>query len=170
MFAVCSATQKRKGKTMMDGLAELYQELILDHNARPRNFGALPDATHSAEGLNPLCGDQITIYMTVAQGVLTHVAFTGQGCAISKASASLMTDQLMGKTLAEAQALFGAFHTLLAGSDEEQMQDDASLGKLLAFSGVRVFPMRVKCATLAWHTLQSALKNPATAAPITKEE
>lgn len=153
----------------MDGLADLYQELILDHNARPRNFGPLEGATHLAEGFNPLCGDQITIYIAVDAGCIKKVAFTGKGCAISKASASLMTDQLMGKTLTEAQTLFGAFHTLLAGTDADQAEDVSALGKLLAFSGVRAFPMRVKCATLAWHTLQSALKNPASTTAVTTE-
>lgn len=156
----------------MDGLLDLYQELILDHNARPHNFRELAGATHVAQGVNPLCGDKINIYLTVADDVIADVAFTGAGCAISKASASLMTDQLMGKSLAAAQVLFRAFRTLLAGTDADQAEDDGSLGKLLAFSGVRAFPMRVKCATLAWHTLQAALKNPAAAqapTPVTTE-
>jgi nitrogen fixation NifU-like protein len=151
----------------MDGLSELYQELILDHNARPRNFGPLPAATHHAEGYNPVCGDQITVHMAIDGGIIRKVAFEGKGCAISKASASLMTDQLAGKSLDDAQQLFDIFHQLLAGSDGVPPNDELQLGKLLAFSGVRAFPMRVKCATLAWHTLQAALKNPT--APITTE-
>jgi nitrogen fixation NifU-like protein len=146
---------------MMDGLADLYQELILDHNARPRNFGPLADATHQAQGHNPLCGDQITIHLALRNGTIEHVRFEGQGCAISKASASLMTDALRGKPVAEAQTLFQAFHALLAGDDDAAASNAEELGKLWAFSGVRGFPMRVKCATLAWHTWQAALKSPA---------
>lgn len=156
----------------MHELADLYQELILDHNARPHNFRELAGATHLAQGVNPLCGDKINIFLTVTEGSITDVAFTGSGCAISKASASLMTDQLMGKSLESAQTLFSAFRTLLAGTDAEQADADPGLGKLMAFSGVRAFPMRVKCATLAWHTLQAALKNPAVSAdvvPVTTE-
>lgn len=147
---------------MMDGLQDLYQELILDHNARPRNFGPLDGATHNAEGYNPTCGDQITVHMVVVEGTITKLSFEGQGCAISKASASLMTEKLSGLPLADAQGIFGAFHTLLAGAQDptDLSSVDERLGKLLAFSGVRAFPMRVKCATLAWHTLQAALKNP----------
>jgi len=153
----------------MDGLSDLYQELILDHNARPRNFGPLPAATHNAEGYNPVCGDQITVHMAIEGDVIQKVAFEGKGCAISKASASLMTDQLAGKSLDDAQKLFQIFHALLAGSEAVPQEDEPQLGKLLAFSGVRAFPMRVKCATLAWHTLQAALKNPSTTAHITTE-
>lgn len=151
----------------MDGLSDLYQELILDHNARPRNFGPLPGATHQAEGYNPVCGDQFTVHLVIADDVITQVAFEGKGCAISKASASLMTDQLRGKSLDHAQRLFGAFHALLAGAEDTPPEGGAPLGKLLAFSGVRAFPMRVKCATLAWHTLQAAFKNPSAPVQIT---
>lgn len=143
----------------MDGLQDLYQELILDHNARPRNFGPLAEATHHAEGYNPTCGDQITVHMVVEGDVIQKLCFEGKGCAISKASASLMTEKLQGLGLADAQGVFGAFHTLLAGAQDADSASDDRLGKLLAFSGVRAFPMRVKCATLAWHTLQAALKN-----------
>jgi nitrogen fixation NifU-like protein len=152
----------------MDGLADLYQELILDHNARPRNFGPLPGATHQAEGYNPVCGDQFTVHLAITDDVITKVMFEGKGCAISKASASLMTDNLRGKTLGDAQKLFGAFHALLAGDEGGDAEAQGSLGKLLAFSGVRAFPMRVKCATLAWHTLQAAFKNPSAPVQITE--
>lgn len=149
----------------MDALADLYQQLIMDHNARPRNFGPLPEATHAADGHNPLCGDQVHVAVQLQDGTLTDVRFEGQGCAISKASASLMTDRLRGLSREDAEAVFDAFHTLVAGSDEKQAAlDDALLGKLLAFSGVRGYPMRVKCATLAWHTLHTALKTPAATA------
>ncbi len=153
----------------MDGLSELYQELILDHNARPRNFGPLAEATHNAEGFNPTCGDQITVHLSVNAGVIEKVAFEGKGCAISKASASLMTEKLQGQKLDDAQLMFGAFHALLAGAENEGADNDPRLGKLLAFSGVRAFPMRVKCATLAWHTLQAALKNSAARVEITHD-
>ena len=139
----------------MDDLGDLYQELILDHNARPHNFGSLAHATHQADGYNPLCGDQFTIFLQVHDNTIADVRFSGKGCAISKASASLMTDQLKGKTMAEAQGLFERFHALVAGDG-----DSANLGKLAAFAGVREFPMRVKCATLAWHTLRAAMEHP----------
>lgn len=155
----------------MEGLMELYQELILDHNARPRNFGPLDGATHNAEGFNPTCGDQITVHMQIDGDVITGIAFEGQGCAISKASASLMTEKLSGQKLHDAQELFAAFHTLLTQDADGVTHTDANprLGKLLAFSGVRAFPMRVKCATLAWHTLQAALKNSQTRVEITAD-
>ena len=139
----------------MSDLSELYQELILDHNARPRNFGALEQATHHADGYNPLCGDQLSINLIIdADERIADVRFSGKGCAISKASASLMTVALKGKSRAEAQALFEHFHSLVTGHDAP---DDASLGKLTALAGVRDYPMRVKCATLAWHTLRAAM-------------
>ncbi len=137
----------------MSDLRQLYQELILDHNKKPRNFRKLDGAHRSAEGFNPLCGDKITLYVRIADGVVEDIAFQGSGCAISTASASLMTAALKGKTLAEAEALFQNFHRLLTG----QTADTAQLGKLAVFSGVNEFPVRVKCATLAWHTLRAAL-------------
>lgn len=154
----------------MSELAELYQELILDHNARPRNFGALSEASHRAEGVNPLCGDHVTVYLRLQGDTIDAVQFDGQGCAISKASASLMTQSLRGKSLAEAERIFGAFHGMVtADPDEDDAEatheeaDEArlaSLGKLAALAGVRGFPMRVKCATLAWHTYNAAVTRP----------
>lgn len=137
---------------------ELYQSTILDHNKRPRNFRVPPAANREARGHNPLCGDQITVYLEVEDGAVKDVGFQGSGCAISKASASLMTDAVKGKSLAEAEELYGKFHDLLTGPPDVKA-DGAGLGKLAVFSGVREFPVRVKCATLAWHTLESALKN-----------
>lgn len=141
----------------MADLRELYQEVILDHNRAPRNFHAIPDADHSAVGRNPLCGDQLTVYLKLAEDRIADVAFEGKGCAISKASASLMTDALKGKTVAEAETLFGRFHDLLTGPPDVK-GDAKGLGKLAVFSGVREFPVRVKCATLCWHTFKSALE------------
>jgi nitrogen fixation NifU-like protein len=140
----------------MSDLTDLYQEVILDHNRRPRNFHALADASHSAEGYNPLCGDRLTLYLKVDGGVVTDVAFEGAGCAISKASASLMTDAVKGRTVAEAQALFERFHRMVTTPPEQPVED---LGKLSALAGVREFPVRVKCASLAWHTLRAAMAN-----------
>jgi len=140
---------------MSDELRDLYQEVILDHNRRPRNFGPLPDANRSAEGHNPLCGDRVTVQLRVKDDRVEGISFQGSGCAISTASASLMTEALQGKTVEEAHALFKGFHDLVVrgarGSDGED------LGKLAVFTGVREFPIRVKCATLAWHTLEAAL-------------
>ena len=139
----------------MPDLRDLYQEVILDHNRRPRNFGRLADANRSAEGFNPLCGDRLTLYLKLVDGVIESVRFEGTGCAISTASASLMTEALKGKSVAEAQALFKGVHALLTtghGADSA-----VPLGKLDVLSGVCEFPVRVKCATLAWHTLQAAL-------------
>src|SRR6476469_5499126 len=138
----------------MSDLSDLYQEVILDHNRRPRNFHALDDASHRAEGYNPLCGDRLTLYMKVDNGVVADVAFEGAGCAISKASASLMTDAVKGKSVAEVQALFDRFHRMVTTPPEEPVED---LGKLSALAGVREFPVRVKCASLAWHTLKAAM-------------
>ncbi len=140
----------------MSDLRELYQEVILDHNRRPRNFQKLDGANRAAEGYNPLCGDQITIYLRLEDGVVRDVSFQGSGCAISKASASMMTASVKGKTAAEAAALFGAFHTMVT-ADPGPAFDPLELGKLAAFSGVHEFPIRVKCATLPWHTLKAAL-------------
>ncbi len=138
------------------GLRELYQEVILDHNRRPRNFGALPSANHQAEGYNPLCGDKVTVFLDL-QGDrddlrIRDIAFQGAGCAISTASASIMTEALKGKTAEEARELFQGFQGLVTKGE-----DSEDLGKLAVFAGVREFPMRVKCATLAWHTLLAAL-------------
>jgi nitrogen fixation protein NifU and related proteins len=140
----------------MSDLSDLYQEVILDHNRRPRNFHALADASHTAEGYNPLCGDRLTLYVKVADGVVADVAFEGAGCAISKASASLMTDAVKGKSVAEARALFDRFHRMVTTPPEEPVED---MGKLSALAGVREFPVRVKCASLAWHTLKAAIAN-----------
>jgi nitrogen fixation NifU-like protein len=134
-------------------LQDLYQEVILDHNRRPRNFRALV-AGQKAEGFNPLCGDRITVYLTVDNGVITDVAFQGSGCAISKASASLMTESVKGKTVAEAQALFERFQQMITAPAEAPVDN---LGKLTVLAGVRQFPVRVKCASLAWHTLRAAV-------------
>ncbi len=140
----------------MSELSDLYQEVILDHNKKPRNFRKLEGANRRAEGFNPLCGDQITLYVRLEGGVIRDIAFEGSGCAIAKASASLMTSALKGKTETEAERLFGKFHELVT---ESRDADPAELGKLAVFSGVREFPARVKCASLAWHTLRSALAN-----------
>ena len=140
----------------MSGLDELYQEVILDHNKSPRNFRAMGDASRSAEGYNPLCGDQVTIYVKVDGGIIKDISFQGSGCAISKASASMMTSALKGKTEAEAKELFENVHNMLTG--ESNGQSTTRLGKLAILSGVCKFPARVKCASLAWHTVNAALK------------
>jgi nitrogen fixation protein NifU and related proteins len=139
----------------MSDLQELYQELIKDHSKKPRNFRALPDADRKLEGYNPLCGDRFTIYLKMKGDVVEDVSFQGAGCAISTSSASLMTQALKGKTRAEAETLFRGFHELLT-KDRPQV-DEEQLGKLMVFSGVRKFPVRVKCATLAWHTVNAML-------------
>src|SRR3954468_11279645 len=140
----------------MADLNDLYQEVILDHNRRPRNFHVLEDASHSAEGFNPLCGDRLTLYLKLAGGIVEDVSFEGGGCAISKASASMMTDAIKGRSVAEANALFERFHHMVTTPPEEPVED---LGKLSALAGVREFPVRVKCASLAWHTLKAAMVN-----------
>jgi len=140
----------------MSDLRDLYQELILDHNKRPRNFKKLEDANRSAEGYNPLCGDKVKIYARLEDGRVKDVSFEGSGCAISKASASVMTESLKGKTVAEVEALFKRFRDLVTG--KEAGAPEADLGKLVVFSGVCEFPTRVKCATLAWHALAAALQ------------
>lgn len=137
---------------------DLYQEVILDHNKRPRNFGALPDADRQAVGHNPLCGDQVVIYLKTANGVIEDIGFKGSGCAISTASASLMTELIKGKTLQEACRLFDCFHDLVTGKGSA----DCASGEmqiLEVFQGVSEFPVRVKCATLAWHTLRNAIND-----------
>lgn len=140
----------------MSDLRDLYQEVILDHNRHPRNFGTLEDATRTAEGYNPLCGDRLTLYLKLDGDRILDVRFTGQGCAISKASASLMTDSLKGRTLAEAEQLFQSFHDMVTAGPGGSA-DTSKLGKLAVLAGVAEFPARVKCASLAWHTLHAAL-------------
>ena len=139
----------------MSDLRELYQEVILDHNKRPRNLGVLPAANRTAEGYNPLCGDRLSVYVKIDGDVISEIRFQGSGCAISKASASLMTDGVRGKTIAEARRLFTQFHKMVTGDADPPPIDE--LGKLAVFAGVRDYPMRVKCATLAWHTLRAAV-------------
>ena len=137
-------------------IRELYQEVIMDHNRNPRNQHELPNATCQARGFNPLCGDKINVYLKLHEGIVTDISFVGCGCAISQASASLMTEALKGKTQAQALVLFEAFHQLLTTDQTDEAAQ--RLGKLAVFAGVREFPARVKCATLAWHTLDAALK------------
>jgi nitrogen fixation NifU-like protein len=137
---------------MSSELQDLYQEVILDHNKRPRNFRALEDG-RKAEGYNPLCGDRMTVYLRVDNEVIRDVTFQGAGCAISKASASLMTESVKGKTIAEAYELLERFHQMITAPPETPL---GNLGKLTVLAGVRQFPVRVKCASLAWHTLRAA--------------
>lgn len=141
----------------MSDLRELYQDVILDHHKKPRNFRKLEGANRKADGYNPLCGDKLTVYMQVEDGVVRDIGFVGSGCAISTASASMMTESLKGKTEAEADALFKRFHDLVTGKPHDAAQGP-ELGKLAVFSGVREYPVRVKCASLAWHTLHAALQ------------
>lgn len=145
----------------MNELQELYQQVILDHNKNPRNFGELPQCNHHAHGHNPLCGDQIEVFISMddASGLIADVKFKGAGCAISKASASIMTTLLKGKSIDEARNMFDAFHEVVT-SDPKSDPDVMNLGKLAVFCGVREFPARVKCASLAWHTMINALDNP----------
>jgi nitrogen fixation protein NifU and related proteins len=149
---------------MSTDLRDLYQEVILDHSKRPRNFHAMPQADRQAEGYNPLCGDRETVYLDLEGDVVKDVSFQGAGCAISTASASMMTESVKGKTRAEADALFARFHDLITGKGEAGVVE---LGKLAVFSGVREYPVRVKCATLPWHTLKAALDGEKT--PISTE-
>ncbi len=141
----------------MSELSDLYQEVVLDHGKRPRNFGALAGATHRAEGLNPLCGDHLTVYLSVEGGVVREARFEGNGCAISKASASVMTGIVKGKTAAQVDELFSRFH-LLVTEGPAAVGDPDALGKLAVFGGVHEYPTRVKCASLPWHTLRAALR------------
>ena len=142
----------------MDDLRELYQATILGHNKKPRNFRVLEDASHEADGHNPLCGDALTLYARVGEeGTLEEVTFQGSGCAISKASASLMTEHVRGKKLEDVQADFDRFHELVTSAPGDD-PETGDLGKLAVFAGVREYPMRVKCATLAWHALRAALE------------
>jgi nitrogen fixation protein NifU and related proteins len=140
----------------MPDLRELYQETILDHSRRPRNFRLIDDADRKAEGLNPLCGDRVTIFVRLEDGAMKDVSFQGSGCAISTASASMMTEKVKGKTAEEALSLFEGFHDLVTGKSDAA-GNGSELGKLQVFSGVSEFPIRVKCATLAWHALKAAL-------------
>ena len=139
----------------MSDLRDLYQEVIIDHSRRPRNFGPLAQHNHRAEGFNPLCGDKLTLYLKVSDGIIEDASFEGTGCAISTASASLMTEALKGKSEAQTEALFSAFHALVTGA--AKAPEAVPLGKLEVLSGVQEFPARIKCATLAWHTLHAAM-------------
>ncbi len=138
----------------MFGMDDLYQELVLEHKKHPRNQGDLDTATHHADGHNPLCGDELQLHLLIEDGVVKDVRFTGQGCAISTASASMMTEAIKGQAVEKIEALLSSYLEMVAG---EGPADKATLGKLVAFSGVRQYPNRVKCATLAWHTLKAAL-------------
>jgi len=146
-------------------LNDLYQEVILDHNRRPHNFRVIDPASAKQEGFNPLCGDRLTLYLTLDGDVIKDVAFQGSGCAISKASASLMTDAVKGKTVEEARSLFDRFHQMITSPPGSPLPE---LGKLSVLAGVRDFPTRVKCAGLAWHTLKAAVSEQA-AGPVTTE-
>ena len=141
----------------MTELSELYREVILDHNDSPRNFREIDSATQIAEGYNPLCGDRVVVYLQLNNDVIGDISFQGSGCAISKASASMMTVSLKGKTRTEAEDHFQRFHSMVTGAANEEIEPQETLGKLAAFSGIREFPARVKCANLAWHALHTAL-------------
>lgn len=149
----------------MAELRDMYQEVILEHAKSPRNFRALERATRKAEGFNPLCGDRCTVFIDASDGVIHDISFEGSGCAISRASASMMTQSIKGKTIQEAEKIFKAFHSLVTGQNRDENQAD--IGKLKVFRGVSGFPVRVKCATLAWHTLEAALHGDAE--PVTTE-
>ena len=140
----------------MSDLVELYQELVLDHNNRPRNKRVMEDASNTADGYNPLCGDQVSVFLKVEDGVIADVSFQGVGCAISQSSASMMTQNVKGKSVGEAQALFEGFHTMVT-RDPGADFDGSSLGELEALAGVCAFPNRIKCASLAWHTMAASL-------------
>lgn len=142
---------------MFEDLRDLYQEVIFDHNRNPRNFRVMADANRKVEGFNPLCGDRLTLYLKMDGDKITDASFQGSGCAISTASVSLMTEIIKDKTEAEAEALFKTFHEMTTGKDEDIQLE--AVGKLAVLAGVREYPARVKCATLAWHTLDAALKN-----------
>ncbi len=144
---------------MFEDLRDLYQEVIFDHNRNPRNFRVIDNADRKVEGFNPLCGDRLTLYLKMTGDVIDDASFQGSGCAISTASVSLMTEIIKGKTEAEAESLFKAFHEMTTGKTEDIQLE--AIGKLAVLAGVREYPARVKCATLAWHTLDAALKNQA---------
>ena len=148
----------------MSDLQELYQAIILDHNRRPKNYGTLEGATAHREGRNPSCGDEIVLELKVENDAIADVRFTSQGCAVSRASASIMTQAVKGKTRAEAHRLFAQFHDLVTGKLKPSAQEAKALGEMAAFSGVSRFPIRVKCASMAWHTLQAALRDGAESA------
>ncbi len=139
----------------MSDLKDLYQEVILDHNRRPRNCYAMDCPDRTADGHNPLCGDTVRVYLRIEDGIIREISFSGHGCAICTASSSLMTETVKGKPVAEVEELFEGFHQMLTGVAEEQ---GVELGKLRVFEGVREYPVRVKCATLAWHTLHAAME------------
>jgi nitrogen fixation NifU-like protein len=153
--AGCGDRQSAGGIRLISDLRDLYQETILDHNKRPRNFKKLENANRSADGYNPLCGDKVKVYLRVEDGRVKDLSFEGSGCAISKASASVMTESLKGKSVEEVETIFRRFRDLVMG----KAGDADDLGKLVVFSGVCEFPTRVKCATLAWHALQAALQD-----------
>jgi nitrogen fixation protein NifU and related proteins len=142
----------------MSELSELYQQVILDHNKKPRNFRKLESASHSAEGYNPLCGDHLTVYLNLEGDEVKEVSFEGSGCAISKAAASMMTQAVKGKSKEDVEHLFNEFHSMVTGELEKEVEE-TKLGNLKIFAGVRDFPVRVKCATLPWHTLHAAMNN-----------
>ena len=142
----------------MSELSELYQQVILDHNKKPRNFRKLENPDRTAEGYNPLCGDHLTIYVNLADDSVQEIAFEGSGCAISKAAASMMTQAVKGKSREQIEELFKEFHSMVTGELDEET-DENQLGNLKIFAGVREFPVRVKCATLPWHTMHAALHN-----------
>ena len=142
----------------MADLQELYQSIILDHNRRPKNYGALDGATCSAEGRNPLCGDEVKVELRIADDEIADVRFTASGCAVSRASASIMTQAVKGKSRADVELLFTQFHGLVTGQHKPDAKESRALGEMAAFSGVSKFPIRVKCASMPWHTLQAALR------------
>ena len=143
----------------MSDLQELYQSIILDHNRRPKNYGPLEEANHRAEGRNPSCGDEVRVELRVTDDRIEDVRFTAAGCAVSRAAASIMTQSVKGKTRAEVEQLFATFHELVTGKLRPSAQEARGLGELAAFSGVSRFPIRVKCASMPWHTLQAALRD-----------
>jgi nitrogen fixation NifU-like protein len=145
---------------MLDQIRDLYQEVVFDHNRNPRNFRVMDDATRKIDGFNPLCGDRITLYLKLRDGIIEDVSFQGQGCAISTASASIMTEVVRGLTEQQAHELFATFHRITTGQDDDVQLEE--LGKLAVLAGVRAYPARVKCATLAWHSLEAALADDAT--------
>lgn len=154
----------------MDDLRELYQSMILDHGRTPRNFEVLEHANCVQEGVNPVCGDRLTVYLEVNEGIIESVTFKGEGCAISMASASLMTQALKHQTIEHATRLFDAFHQLITAEGELSNQQEELLDKLIVLKGVCQYPMRVKCATLAWHALKGALSGQSKQEPVTTEE
>jgi nitrogen fixation NifU-like protein len=141
----------------MSELSELYQQVILDHNKKPRNFRRIENANRHADGHNPLCGDQLTVYLDFENGIVNDISFEGSGCAISKAAASMMTQAVKGKSVDEAEVLFDEFHRMVTGELDEEATPN-QLGRLTIFAGVRDFPARVKCASLSWHTMHAALR------------